>query len=323
METKELTLVVKEKTIGSLVTNAIEIQNFVKARIQDYNPDNYTGTAEQAKKDRAELNKAAEKLNSERLALEKEFNKPFEEFKAIVNDTCKLIKDASLKIDAVVKAADDKAKEEKKAQIEAYWKDCNFDLVSLEKIFNPKWYNKTFKILDIQEEINDRITQIKNDLSAIEDFGTDVDTLKPLYLSTLNLQATLSKGAELKANREKLAAVEIVKEEFKADEVIVENPKAETPVDMAKVSEAVKPVIQSMNPTQNASSKKMEFEIIAPSDQLECLADTCKEFGLEVKVAIKLSGTPDQLKALKVFFDENETEYNKVIKEKVLTLEMK
>ena len=317
METKELTLVVKEKTIGSLVTNAIEIQNFVKARIQDYNPDNYTGTAEQAKKDRAELNKAAEKLNSERLALEKEFNKPFEEFKAIVNDTCKLIKDASLKIDAVVKAADDKAKEEKKAQIEAYWKDCNFDLVSLEKIFNPKWYNKTFKFLDIQEEINDRITQIKNDLSAIEDFGTDVDTLKPLYLSTLNLQATLSKGAELKANREKLAAVETIKTEFKAEEV------KEEPVDMAKVSEAVKPVIQSMNPTPAQPNGKMEFEIVASLEQLECLSDICKEHGLDVKAAIKLSGTPDQLKALKKTFDENEIEYTKEIKMKVLTLEMK
>lgn len=323
METKELTLVVKEKTIGSLVTNAIEIQNFVKARIQDYNPDNYTGTAEQAKKDRAELNKAAEKLNSERLALEKEFNKPFEEFKTIVNDTCKLIKEASVKIDAVVKAADEKVKEEKRLQIEAYWKDCNFTLVTLDKIFNPKWYNKTFKFIDIQEEINERITQIKNDLQAIEDFDSDVETLKPLYLSTLNLQATLSKGAELKANREKLAAVEVVKEESKSDEVIPESKKTETPVDMAKVSESVKPVIQSMNPTQNASSKKMEFEIIAPSEQLECLADTCKEFGLEVKVAIKLTGTPEQLKALKVFFDENEAEYNKVIKEKVLTLEMK
>ena len=137
------------------------------------------------------------------------------------------------------------------------------------------------------------------------------------------MQATLSKGAELKANREKLAAVEVVKEEFKADEVIIENTKTETPLDMAKVSEVVKPVIQSMDPTQPSPSRKMEFEIIAPCEQLECLADTCKEFGLELKVAIKLTGTPDQLKALKVFFDENETEYNKVIKEKVLTLEMK
>lgn len=323
METKELTLVVKEKTIGSLVTNAIEIQNFVKARIQDYNPDNYTGTADQAKKDRAELNKAAEKLNSERLALEKEFNKPFEEFKAIVNDTCKLIKDASVKIDAVVKAADDKAKEEKKAQIEAYWKDCNFDLVSLEKIFNPKWYNKTFKFLDIQEEIKDRITQIKNDLQAIEDFGSDVETLKPLYLSTLNLQATLSKGAELKANREKLAAMEAEKKE------VQEEQRDEKTTPVVNVDFGTKEVVSEIVVEKQEGEKIFvyetfyEFEVVTDEDFLENIAEIVKEHGMSLKVAIKATGTQSQLLAFKSELEENGITYNKVIKDKVLTLEIK
>ena len=202
-ETKEianldenLKLVITEQKLGKLITNAKEIQEFVKNKLTEYSADNYSANDSAIDKDKSELNTAAKNLNSERLRLEKEFMAPFEEFKNIMSDTCDMIKDASSKLDEIIK------------EIQKYWDSLNFTLVSLEKIFNPKWLNKGPKMKDIKAEIDERLTNINEDLKVLTDYSEDAETLKSLYLYSLDLQSTLKKAAELKANRERLAAAE-------------------------------------------------------------------------------------------------------------------
>lgn len=70
----DLELVVSEKTLGSLTTNAIQIRDMVKAALPMYDISNYNDeNIDQAKKDKAALNKAAKALNAKRLEIEKEF----------------------------------------------------------------------------------------------------------------------------------------------------------------------------------------------------------------------------------------------------------
>ena len=86
--------------------------------LERYTPDNYSEeNVEQAKADRAILNKAAKELNDRRIQIEREWNAPLQEFKGIVGDTVKMIADGSAKIDAVVKGVESKAKAEKRASI--------------------------------------------------------------------------------------------------------------------------------------------------------------------------------------------------------------
>ena len=60
----DLELVVSEKTLGSLTTNAIQIRDMVKAALPMYDIANYNDeNIDQAKKDKAALNKAAKALN--------------------------------------------------------------------------------------------------------------------------------------------------------------------------------------------------------------------------------------------------------------------
>ena len=104
IQESDLELIVSEKTLGSLTTNAKQIRDMVKAALPMYDISNYTDdNIDQAKKDKASLNKAAKALNAKRLEIEKEFMKPFGEFKEIVSDTVKLIGECSAKIDIVVK----------------------------------------------------------------------------------------------------------------------------------------------------------------------------------------------------------------------------
>lgn len=87
-----LELVVTEKTLGKLITNAQQIHDMVKESLPKYDVTNYNDdNIEQAKKDKAALNKAAKALNDKRIELEGEFNKPFLEFKAVISDICNLL----------------------------------------------------------------------------------------------------------------------------------------------------------------------------------------------------------------------------------------
>mgnify|MGYP000078058716 FL=1 len=108
----ELSLKVVEQNIGTLNTNAAQLLERVKERLAFYSIDRYSGeNIAEAKKDKAELNNAAQMLNAERIRIEKEFMKPIETFKATVSETVNLIKECSAKIDVIVKEVEQKEKD--------------------------------------------------------------------------------------------------------------------------------------------------------------------------------------------------------------------
>ena len=109
LEEKNLQLSVKEQTLGTLKTNAEQIRDLVKSAASQYKAENYNEeNVDVAKADKTKLNKAKKALNDERIKLEKAFNAPFEEFKAIVKETVGYIDEAVSQIDIVIKDVDEK-----------------------------------------------------------------------------------------------------------------------------------------------------------------------------------------------------------------------
>lgn len=205
----DLNLVVTEKTLGNLKTNALQIKELVKNSIPKYDVINYNeSNIDQAKKDKALLNNAAKSLNAKRIEIEKEWMRPFTEFKTIVADTVSLISECSNKIDLVVKQSEEKEKNEKRAEIQKYYDSKGFTLVALEKIFSAKWLNKTEKIKSIFAAIDEIIAKIQDDIKTLEAIGEDVELLKALYLDTLNINTAIQYANTLKANREKAKEAE-------------------------------------------------------------------------------------------------------------------
>ena len=258
METNHLSLIIKEKTLGNIVTNAKDIKAYVEEELKEYSVDNYAGDAKQAAKDKAEINAAIKTLNDRRIALEKEWNMPFTEFKNIISETCDMMKTASGKLDVIVKAREEEEKAQKKAQIIELWNGKNFNLVPLDRIFNAKWLNKTTKLAAVDAEIDTIIKNITGDLTSLDAFGEDTAILKDLYLSTLNLQQTLNKGAELKANRERLAQLEAAQ---KARE---EKEKAENETFGIQEEETKEPENTPGEDTYNVNFETREVEKVAP-----------------------------------------------------------
>ena len=203
----ELELIVSEKTLGSLTTNARQIKELVERALPNYDAANYDeNNIADAKKDKAMLNNASKALNARRLEFEKEFMKPFVEFKAVVGETVDLIKTASAKIDAVVKTQEQREKEAKRAEVEKLWGEDGHALVPLDKVFRATWLNKTVALKAIKAEVADIVTKIDSDIATIEAIGEDIDTLKGIYLDTLDLNRTIQYARTLKDNRERAKA---------------------------------------------------------------------------------------------------------------------
>lgn len=200
-------LVVIKHDIGTLETNAQQILDVVKSKLEDYTIDNYSeDNIADAKKDKAELNKAKKGLNDERIRLEKEHMKPFENFKSLVNKACNLITDASGKIDNLVKDVENKAKDEKKAEISKIWNDQHFNLVCLADIFDHKWLNKTVSLSSVRVEIESIIKTINTNLALLDKIGEE--EAKAFYLEYLDITKAMEYAEKLKEKREALKKAE-------------------------------------------------------------------------------------------------------------------
>nr|WP_298680662.1 DUF1351 domain-containing protein [uncultured Treponema sp.] len=325
MENNPLALIVKEKTLGSLVTNANDIKKYVSEKLKEYSVDNYTGDAKQAAKDKAEINNAIKTLKDRRIALEKEWNMPFQEFKNIIVETTGMMESASSKLDVIVKNEENKEKEEKRCKILELWDAKKFNLVTPDRIFNARWLNKTYKLATIDVELDEIINRINGDLASLDAFGEDTAVLKDLYLSTLNLQSTLNKGAELKANRERLIALEAQK---KAEEEAKKAAEAEKQKEVQEPEETkqdaqtviavdfntheVKSVsVATEKPAEEPTSKMYRFNVYGSENIINSVRNIAQEMGLAIVPSMTLEGSVAQITRFKELLAHRNIGYDK------------
>jgi molecular chaperone GrpE (heat shock protein) len=143
-----------------------------------------------AKSDRAELNKLAKGIENERKRVKKLI---LEVYDGMIEPQCKelvnLIDSVSTKIDEGIKAMESNEKAKKLETVKNIWNGYNFNLVSLEKVFDESWLNKGTSEKKIQEDITNIINHITSDLAVLDSLNPE---LKAKYLTTLNLAETVS-----------------------------------------------------------------------------------------------------------------------------------
>lgn len=189
--------------------NYDELKRELAEKIENYNVAFYSDI-KQAKTDRATLNKLKKALNDERIRLEKEYMKPFNEFKKEISDLIGLINEPLTLIDGQIKEQDEERKEAKKAEILELFNTIEKpDFLTLEQIFNPKWLNVTTKLNAIEEEIKSRIEAIQQDLEIIQRLPKNqLDVAFGTYLRTLSLSDSVKEAeriAEIKNKRQQEA----------------------------------------------------------------------------------------------------------------------
>lgn len=311
VETKEATfdLVVKDFNLGTLTTNAEAIREAVKAKLEGYKVENYSGDKIQdAKRDKAELNAAAKKLNDARLEYERTWMKPFKVFKDVVDETVALIKEASSKIDQVVKDVEQGEKDEKRRLIEQFWEKQACTLFKLEQIFDDRWLNKTSKLLAVQDEIRERIKKVESDLGILDKIGES--KAKAFYLTCLDLNKAMAEADRIKENRERLAKVEQDRAEAedrrrKADE----ERKAK---EEAGRLEAARKTAAAVIAEEGLSVAGEQPEEPAEEPEAAGVESTTEAPAALHEVTLKFFGTIDQLKALREYIDEQGIKYEKI-----------
>lgn len=290
----DLELVVSEKTLGSLTTNAKQIRDMVKAALPTYDISNYTDdNIDQAKKDKASLNKAAKALNAKRLEIEKEFMKPFGEFKEVVTETVNLIGECSAKIDTVVKQNEQQYKDKKKATIRTYFDGLNVNLVDFNKIFKAEWLNKSASMKSVCNEIDTIFAKVESELSTLKGFGEDFDVLRTYYMDTLNITNTIQYANRLKEQRERAKAVEEarIKAELERKQAEETSKSAEPQPQPQQPSRPVNPfdrLNQSVNeqPAFVEQPKQPElltraFKVTTTRENIIALGDFMNERGID------------------------------------------
>ena len=171
-----------------------------------------------------------------------------------------------------------------------------------------KWLNKTTKLTSVDVELDDIIKRINGDLASLDAFGEDTATLKDLYLSTLNLQITLSKGAELKANRERLAAMEAQRK------IEAEKEQEAIPVEITNKTvrrETVKPV-EEENPEPKEQEKQVyKFNIYGEENEVASVREIAQQLGIKIIPSITLEGDEKRIELFKNIISDNGIGYDK------------
>lgn len=280
VKVSDLELVTKI-VVGKLTSNAEEFSAALQNELKNYTVERYIDNPDAAKTDKAYLNKLKDDVAEKRKLATAAWNKPLDDFINIMKSLEKDIDTAYSDLNTIVNKAAQKEKDEKKAKIIEFWNTLNFTIVPIERVFNSKWLNKGEKMTSIMEEckaITEKITTEMNTLKSMQD--EDSETLQAFYLDTLDLNATLQKGNQLKENRARIKA----EEERKAAECVAEinvKQKIETSVDSVNIHVDLgnKPDIS----TVKEPIATFRLEVTAPASKLMALRKFIDANGITYK----------------------------------------
>lgn len=211
MEFKMMT-VLESVLPKEILFNYEELKSELAEKLEKYNRMVVTedGLAA-AKKDRAALNKLLKALDDKRIEVKRELLKPFGEFEAQVKEIQAMIAKPVGVIDAQIKAFDDAKKQEKESAIRGIYA-ANIgnlgELLPIERLWNPRWLNVTYRMEDIEKEIVDAVFKVGNDLKIIRvTCGDYAEQVTDKYLQSLDMSAALSEKARLEEQAEALKKV--------------------------------------------------------------------------------------------------------------------
>lgn len=235
---------------GTITTNL----DTLKSDLQEI-ADRYSGIVVSedditlAKKDLAELRKIKDDVESRRKSVKKEWARPYEEFEKKVKEALSIIEKPIGEIDRQIKEFAEREKQEKREQIEIYYKEEvgeYAEYLPLNAIFNEKWLNKSATEKDIRFDLNSSRTKVITDLDAIRALNSEFeDELIQAYKKSGNsLQEAIKRNSDLisakqraeqrakeEAERKAREEAERAEEARKAEEARLAEEAKEEPVE--------------------------------------------------------------------------------------------
>ena len=180
----ELMIIVEEMRFPNIKWNKEELKAQISEFREGYadaiiqNDEDYKA----AKKDRAEINAVLKEISDQRIQVKKAVMKPYEVFEKELKDTQSDLEDIQKKIASTIKEYEDEQSEKKLNWIKDVFAKAiegkDMDFLTLERIFDKKWMNKSAKEEDIEKAINARVDTIKKLAEILKAKEEDVGKLE-------------------------------------------------------------------------------------------------------------------------------------------------
>ena len=245
----------------------------------------------EAKKKLAALRKLKDGINSQKIAVKKEWMKPYTEYEDKAKELMALVESGISNIDSQVKEYDARRKEQKMAELEEYFRskaeECGVsEFVSWETTKDPKWANASISMDVAQGQINVQLSMVTGDLDYIRSANSPFETaMLDEYRKSRDLRAAL-------AVEKRLVALQEAEERRKAERV------AETFREEQEDSDGF--------PANPAPIQMPQPQFIRRMDEEE--PPKPKTYTLDFRVVV----TMRQANALKQFFTDQGIEYHKL-----------
>lgn len=163
----------EEGFVKQIVWNADEIAEYVAGRVGYYKNLVYTDDQiVEAKKDRAELNKFVSALKAKDRDIKKLCLQPYEEFHQKMQMIIAQVEEPVNLIDKQVKDYEDQQKAAKTEEIKKLFAEkCFQPWVTLERIWNQSWLNKSYSLKKIEADLSTIQHSIGEDILLINQMG--------------------------------------------------------------------------------------------------------------------------------------------------------
>lgn len=231
-----------------VIKNKEEIIKELKSNLEKYNKVLTEETVKEGKEDKAKLNKVIKAIEDKRKEIKKAVMLPYEEVEEDFKEITSLINNTVTALDTQIKAFEEEEKAKKQEQIDELLK-VNTTGVSIN---NEKWLNATYKLKDIEQEINEFVSKYNQDMELLKD--EDI-TIRDYYKRTLNISETL---IEKKRIEELRKAEELRKQEEQRTEEVKEEIK-EVKIEEPKTAETMVTLTLEFNITRTNAIKLKEF----------------------------------------------------------------
>ena len=244
-----------------------------------------------AKKTLAALRKLKDGINSQKIAVKREWMKPYTEYEDKAKQLMSRVEAGISNIDGQVKDYDARRKEQKMAELKEYFERACVErgigvFLTWDSIKNPKWANLGYSQDDAEKEIDEAIDTVDQDIACISERNS------PFLASMLDEYRRSRNLREALAVEKRLQALQEAEERKKAERV------AETFREEEEVADA-----QDANLT---APKPQAPQFIRPVEEDEPPKPKLYDLAFKVKV------TMQQAHALKAFFSEHGIEYHKI-----------
>lgn len=286
--TNSLKLVISPlQKMEAIKFNYEELKGGLIASLQKYSNLVYTDdNIKEAKDDRAVLNALKKSLNDEKIKIKKEFEVPYKDFENKIKELIELVDKPASEIDKQVKAYEEKEKAKKRETINTIYSEnigSYAELIPLEKLYDSRWENKTYKETDITKEIQDVVKKADNEIKIIEDLKSEFEfQIKDTYFSTLDLGQALVEKQRLEKQKE------LQEQLAKPKQVEIAVDKVENVVNDDAV-DAMRYAVETATSVEESKQEEQEM----------------------CSVVFRVNCTPEQLKALGEFMRTNGIEYGR------------